>query len=51
MTGIGEAIFQVLESSPPATMEAKLIKLVTSLSILGERVIMVLDDMNRITET
>ncbi len=51
LTGIGESISQVLDSSQPATMEVELIKLVNSLSGLEERVIMVLDDVHNITET
>jgi LuxR family maltose regulon positive regulatory protein len=51
LTGIGESISQVLDSSQPATMEVELIKLVNSFSGLEERVIMVLDDVHNITET
>ena len=51
LTGIGESISQVLDSSQPVTMEVELIKLVNSFSGLEERVIMVLDDVHNITET
>ncbi|MCL4562937.1 MAG: LuxR C-terminal-related transcriptional regulator [Chloroflexi bacterium] len=50
LTGIGESISQVLDTSQPETMEVELIKLVNSFSGLEERVIMVLDDVNNITE-
>jgi LuxR family transcriptional regulator, maltose regulon positive regulatory protein len=50
LTGIGESISQVLDSSQPIT-EVELIKLVNSFSGLEERVIMVLDDVHNITET
>lgn len=50
LTGIGESISQVLDSSQPVT-EVELIKLVNSFSGLEERVIMVLDDVHNITET
>jgi LuxR family maltose regulon positive regulatory protein len=51
LTGIGESITQVLDSSQSVTMEVELIKLVNSFSGIEERVIMVLDDMSNITET
>jgi len=51
LTGIGESISQVLDSSQPVTMEVELIKLVNSFSGIEEQVIMVLDDVHNITET
>jgi LuxR family transcriptional regulator, maltose regulon positive regulatory protein len=48
--GIGEAIFQALQSPQPPPLEPLLANLVNDLSTLEEEAILVLDDLHTITE-